>query len=359
LTNPTIASLRLLSQGIGSMKFNTPEQVVKGLGAVQAQDFGQAVWGVGLRTASAGLPDVELAIAKRKIVLTWPMRGTIFMVPAEDVLWMLKLTASRLQTHDKRRQAELGLDGEILKRCRSLIERALHDGVPVPRPDLMTVLEEDGISTKNGLGNYVLGYLSRNGMICFGPREGNQQTFVLLEAWVGQLKELTTEEALAELALRYFTGHGPATVQDFAWWTGLSLSEAKRGAESVSNVLQKIKIDNAVYWMSDSLPEHQQEQPAVHLLPGFDEYYLGYKARDAVIEPEHDPKIAPYRNGVFQPMLVVDGRIAGVWKRENKRNGVEVSFAPFTPLEDRKEDILAAACEYAKFLGLPLIESDI
>jgi len=359
LTNPTIASLRLLSQGIGSMKLNTPEQVVKGLGAVQAQDFAQAVWGVGLRTASAGLPDIELAIAERKIVLTWPMRGTIFMVPAEDVLWMLKLTAPRLQTHDKRRQAELGLDEEMLKRCRSVIERALQDGIPVARPDLMAVLEEDGISTNNGVGNYILGYLSRNGMLCFGPREGKQQTFVLLEAWVGQLKELTTEEALAELALRYFTGHGPATVQDFAWWTGLSLSDAKRGVADASNVLQKIKIDNAVYWMSASLPEKRQEQPSVHLLPGFDEYYLGYKARDAVIEPEHDPKIAPYRNGVFQPMIVVDGRIAGVWKREIRRNGVEVSFAPFTPLEERKEDILAAARGYADFLGLPLIVSDI
>lgn len=336
------------------MKHENPEQVVRGLGAVQAQDYHQAVWGIGLRTQSAKLSDVEQAMIDRKIVLTWPMRGTIFFVPAEDAEWMVKLTESRFQTHDKKKQAELELDEGTLHRCSTIIGNALSGCSPVSRPKLMDLLEDAGINTKNGRGYYILGYLGRTGMICFGPHEGKQQSFVLLDEWVPKSRELTLEESLAEMALRYFTGHGPATIQDFAWWVGLTLTDAKRGFEAVKSDLRLDLVNGIEYWSSVTAPDVSADTDSVVLLPGFDEYYLGYKDRSAIIETEYDAKIAPHRNGVFQPMMVAGGEVVGVWKREIKRSGIEITFSPFSLRNDREEEFMEAAKQYSDFVGMPM-----
>ncbi len=351
----TIANQRLYNQRITGMKHVSPVEVVRELGAVQAQDYHQAVWGIGLRTQSAKLSDVEQALNDRKIVLTWPMRGTIFFVPAEDTKWMLKLTESRFLTNDKKKQAELELDGSTLHRCRTLISDALSGCTPVSRPRLMELLEDAGISTKNGRGYYILGYLGRTGMICFGPHEGKQQSFVLLDEWVPNLRELTLEESLAELALRYFTGHGPATVQDFAWWVGLTLTDAKRGFEAVKSDLRLDFVNGTEYWSSVTGSAGSADTDSVVLLPGFDEYYLGYKDRSAIIESEHDAQIAPFRNGVFQPIMVAGGEVVGIWKREIKRSGIEITLSPFSPLGHREEAFREAAKHYSDFMGLPII----
>lgn len=354
MPNRIIANRRLFNQGITGMKHETPEEAVRNLGAVQAQDYHQAVWGIGLRTQSAKVSDVEQALNDRKIVLTWPMRGTIFFVPSEDAKWMVKLTESRFQTHDKKKQAELELDEGTLHRCRTIIGDALSGCTPVSRLRLMGLLEEAGISTKNGRGYYILGYLGRTGMICFGPHEGKQQSFVLLDEWVPNSRELTLEESLAELALRYFTGHGPATIQDFAWWVGLTLTEAKRGFEAVKSDLRLDFVNGTEYWSSVTAPAVSADTDSVVLLPGFDEYYLGYKDRSAIIETEHDAKIAPHRNGVFQPMMVAGGEVVGVWKREIKRSGIEITLCPFSPLGDRAEEFREAAKHYSDFMEMPI-----
>ncbi|MGG4345874.1 winged helix DNA-binding domain-containing protein [Paenibacillus lautus] len=354
MLSQTIANQRLFNQRITGTKPESPEQVVRGLGAVQAQDYHQAVWGIGLRTQSAKISDVERAMIDRNIVLTWPMRGTIFFVPAEDAKWMLKLTESRFQTHDKKKQVELELDEETLARCSRIIGEALCDCTPVSRPRLMELLEEAGISTKNGRGYYILGYLGRTGMICFGPHEGKQQSFVLLDEWVPNSRELTLEESLAELALRYFTGHGPATIQDFAWWVGLTLTDAKRGFDAVKSDLRLDLVNGTEYWSSVTTPAASADTNTVVLLPGFDEYYLGYKDRSAIIESEHDAKIAPHRNGVFQPMMVAGGEVVGIWKREIKRSGIEITFSSFSPMSGREEEIMEAAKQYSDFIGQPI-----
>lgn len=353
-----IADHRLFNQRLTGMKYESPQEAVRGLGAVQAQDYHQAVWGIGLRSQSAKLSDVEQAVMDRKIVLTWPMRGTIFFVPAEDAKWMLKLTESRLHTNDQKKQVEFELDADTMNRCKQVIYEAMRGGRPVPRPRLMELLEEAGISTKHGRGYYILGYLGRNGMICFGPLEGKQQTFVLLDEWVLGSIELTYEESLAELALRYFTGHGPATIQDFAWWVGLTLTDAKRGCESVQSELCSINVHGTEYWSSSSVPAVSADTDSAVLLPGFDEYYLGYKDRSAIVETEFDAKIAPHRNGVFQPMMVAGGEVVGVWKREIKRSGIEITLSPFAPIGDLEETFLEAAKDYSDFIGLPMIRTE-
>ncbi len=207
---------RLLNQRIIGKKPDKPEEVVKHLGALQAQDYHQALWAIGLRLQSGIAIDIEQSIADRKIMLTWPMRGTIHFVPPGDAKWMLKLLAPRVLAQDKRRLEQLELTPEIIERCKLMIHDALHGNKRISRPNLMQMLEEAGISTKNQRGYHLLWHIAQSGLICLGPREGKQQTFVLLDEWVPDAKEVSMDEALSLLAERYFGSHGPATVQDFA-----------------------------------------------------------------------------------------------------------------------------------------------
>lgn len=203
------------------------------MGAMQAQDYMQAVWAIGLRSPATKLADIERAIADRKIILTWTLRGTLHFVPAEDVKWMLQLSAPRLASQTKRRMAELGLDDQTLERCREIIVDALKGGKHMDRSVLLQLIEEEGIHTGNQRGYHMLWNSAYQGLICFGPMNGKQQTIVLLEEWVPDCRELSYEQSLQELALRYFTARGLATVQDFAWWAGITLTDARRGLESV------------------------------------------------------------------------------------------------------------------------------
>ncbi|ULO09468.1 AlkZ family DNA glycosylase [Paenibacillus sp. 19GGS1-52] len=359
MTNKIIADRRLNNLLIVGSKFLRPEQVVQKLGALQAQDYMQVMWAIGLRTPSASLTDIERAIVDRKIILTWSLRGTIHCVPSEDVKWMLQLTGSRVVGQAKSRLAQLGLDNGTLERCREVITEALKGGRQADRSELLRLLEEAGISTGNQRGYHILWHCAYQGLICFGPVNGKQQTFVLLDEWVPHSREFSIDESLAELALRYFTAHGPATVNDFAWWAGMTLTDARRGLETVKGVLFSEQIEGREYWMSTaSVAQPSEENSGVYLLPGFDEYILGFKDRSAVLKPETAPRIVPGINGVFLPTLVVDGQVIGIWKRIFKKKGIELVITPFEQLGDSEERVLRAAERYAVFVGLPLLKID-
>jgi hypothetical protein len=205
-----IGRQRLSNQRIGGKGFEWPEEVVRWMGAIQAQDYAQSLWAIGLRLGSATAADVERAVAEARIVRTWPVRGTIHFVPAEDVSWMLKLSAARVLAADGRRLGQLGLDRETLQRCGRLFRDALEGGRRLSRQSMMELLEGAGIGTGGQRGYHILWFLSQAGLICPGPMQDKQQTFVLLDEWVPASRELSREEALAELAERYFASHGPA-----------------------------------------------------------------------------------------------------------------------------------------------------
>ncbi|AIQ69663.1 winged helix DNA-binding domain-containing protein [Paenibacillus graminis] len=357
--NTNIAYRRLANQLINSPISLEPEEVVRRLGALQAQDYLQAVWAVGLRTPSATLAAVERAIAEGKIVLTWTLRGTIHCVPPEDVKWLLRLSGPRLLKQAVRRMAQLELDEGTLERSRKIIYNALKSGGSIRRPDLLALLEGEGIRTEGQRGYHILWHSAYSGLICFGPRNGKQQTFVLLDKWVEHSRQLSFEESLSELALRYFTAHGPATVKDLAWWAGITLTEARAGLEAVKPKLISEIITGAEYWMPATPAETQLPSKEVQLLPGFDEYILGYNDRSAVLEPETAPRIVPSNNGVFLPAIAADGQILGTWKRTVKTKGIELKFSPFEPLEHKwREKLMQAAERYAAFLGLPVLKTE-
>lgn len=346
---------RLSNQRIGGEGFESPEEAVRWMGAVQAQDYAQALWAVGLRLRSAAVGAVEEAIEEARIVRTWPMRGTIHFVPAEDVGWMLKLSASRMLAADGRRLGQLGLDRETVERCGELFREALEGGRRLSRPAMMELLGGAGIGTGGQRGYHILWYLSQSGLICPGPMQGKQQTFVLLDEWVPGARELSREEALAELAGRYFASHGPATVHDFARWTGLTVTETRKALEAAPHGLVSEEIGGKVYWTGRASGRATpDDDDGVHLLPGFDEYLLGYGDRTAVLDPEHAQKIVPGNNGIFLPTILVGGRVVGTWKRKLSAGSVGITLRPFARLDAPEGEIAAAARRYCEFLGLPL-----
>ena len=349
-----IAAKRLQSQRITSQKCDTPEQVVRWMGAIQAQDYGQAVWAIALRMKQPSLAAVEQAIANRTILATWPMRGTIHFIPAEDAKWMIETVAHKKAMRPSWHQKLLGIDTTILNKAEKVVVSALQGGNRLSRPQLMELFEANNLPTQNQRGYLYISNLAERGIICQGPLEGKQQTFALLDEWVPHAKKLERSEALAELAMRYFTSHGPATIQDFANWTGLGITEARQGLDPIKHLLRAEYYDEIEYWVSKEIALHTEPPHGLHLLPGFDEFILGYKDRSAVLHADHMRHIVPGNNGVFKPIIVLDGQIIGTWARTIKKTTVDVSFNVFPEFTAPEKLLAEATSSYAAFLGLPL-----
>ncbi|MDX1416705.1 MAG: winged helix DNA-binding domain-containing protein, partial [Candidatus Promineifilaceae bacterium] len=220
-----IARRRLRNQQIGRERFDQPDQVPAWLGAMQAQDYAGVKWAIGLRCQTASDTNVEQAIADREIIRTWLMRGTLQIVAAEDVRWMVVLLGPRLIKQSARRRRELGLDDTLLARSSEVLSTVLHGRRQLTRTAVLQALEQQGISTVGQRGYHILRHAGLQGHICFGSMQNKEQTFVLLEEWAPQGQKKEREEALAELAQRYFTSHGPATLEDFVWWSGLTKAD--------------------------------------------------------------------------------------------------------------------------------------
>jgi hypothetical protein len=334
-----------------------PAEVVAWFGAVQAQDYLGALWAVGLRTLNAVESDVELAIAERRIVRTWPMRGTLHFVAADDVHWLQDLLAPRIiQLHASRLAREFELDATALTLCRKIVVKALEGQAPRTRIELYAVLNENGMSVAGQRGVHILGRLAQEGLICGGPRAGKQPTFVLLDEWVPEMRGLLREEALAELALRYFTSHGPATVRDLSWWSGLNLAESREAVGLVERRLLSETVDGERYWFVDA--ERRTRSKALlisHLLPPFDEYLVGYQDRTAVLNPKHAGRL----QALLSPAVEVDGKIVGTWSRRRTRGRVLLQLMPFTRLPAASRTAIARAAErYAAFLGVTATMGD-
>jgi hypothetical protein len=326
--------------------------VVRRLGAVQAQDYRASLWAVGVRMRAGTEADVERAIADARIVRTWPMRGTLHLLAAEDVRWMQRLLAPRAIARDgARHEREYGLDARELRRCRKAVETILGDGRPMSRPALYRALEAAGIATAGSRGLHVCGRLAHDGLICGGPREGAQPTFVLCDAWLPEKTVAPArEEALALLALRYIAGHGPATAHDLAWWSGLPVKQAQAALASVSSQLDTVDIGGARYWQAGDASSGARSR-SVHLLPAFDEYLLGYKDRTPVLEPAHHRRVFTI-NGIIHPCVVVDGKVVGLWPRGAGQRDAPMTLDLFRPLSDGEQrGVRTAAKRYAGFLA--------
>jgi DNA glycosylase AlkZ-like len=343
-------------QRIGHKPFESPAATVRWFGAVQAQDYLGSLWAIGLRTRAATEASVEQAIVDRSIVRTWPLRGTLHFVAAEDVRWMLNLCAPRTLARNARRlKQDHGIDSRLIARSGKVLSAALRGGNRVSRPDLYRRLESAGISVGDSRGLHLLWWHAHEGLICLGPRAGKQQTFVLTEEWLPAAPQRSRDESLAELARRYFTSHGPATVRDFAWWSGLVAADAELARESVARELDAVTIDDQTYWQAAGTPAARAKSDC-HLLPAYDEYTVAYQDRGAVLSSEVASR-ADSGHGIFYPPIVIDTQVAGTWSRELGKTSVAITCRPFGRLDRRQSQALAAGAQrYAQFLGLALAQ---
>lgn len=350
-----IAHQRLHNQRIAAAPFENPGDVVRWLGAVQAQDYLGSLWALGLRMRSAVAAEIEQAIADKAIVRTWPLRGTLHYVAAGDVHWMLGLSAPRTIARDARRYRQLELDEATFAKSRRVLARALQGGRQLTRPELAAALNRAGISTDGQRLMHLLNHAALNGLVCYAARRGKQFTFALLDEWVPAAKTLERDEALAELARRYFTSHGPATLQDYVWWSGLQTADARSGLEMAQRHLAQEVIDGKTYWLSPSTPAVKSATPAAYLLPPFDEYTVAYRDRSAVLDSSYAKQVN-VGNGIFSPVIVINGQVVGTWKRTLKKGAVMITPGPFTPLRRAETRALtAAARQYGAFLELPAV----
>ncbi|MHB8396372.1 MAG: winged helix DNA-binding domain-containing protein [Thermoplasmataceae archaeon] len=352
-----ILNHRLISQSICGVTPKKPEEVVYSLGAMQAQDYNSALWAIGLRcNGDTTISDIHTSIDERKIVRTWLMRGTLHFASSHDLRWMLSLFAPRLVSTAKLRDRHLGLSDVDVDRAKSLFFEALHGGKQLTRDELYRILEENGLRSTKNLGYHMLYRAAWDGLICFGSHNGKQPTFALLDEWIHGGIELTREEALGELALRYFTGHGPATLNDFAWWSGLKVTDTRIGILKTSSKLKKEVIGDITYYGSTKTPAPIKNGQTVHLLPAFDEYLVGYEDRSAMLgnkqtrEWINSGKAVVHSNGVFAPVIVIDGEVLGTWKRTQTEKNAVIILTQFTKLSrEQLSDVRSVVERYGKF----------
>lgn len=346
-----IPHYRLYNQQIAQHAFQTPGDVVAWLGAVQAQDFAGAKWSLALRLHGATDTDIIQAIDNRTIVRTWPMRGTLHFVAAADIRWMLELMTPRVIASSASRAKNLELTDAIVQQCKALFTQRLEGGNQLTREEMYEIMEQEGISTANGRGNHILWRAAQEGDICFASHQDKQPAYALLDEWVPPGPKLSREEALAELVRRYYTSHGPATVHDLVWWSGLKVSEIRKALSIVAGDLIRETVGGVEYWMTPTITT-PPSSPA-YLLPGFDEYLLGYKDRSAVLDPQHASSVVPGNNGMFMSTIILDGRVVGLWKRTLRKNSILIQLIPFTPLSMSQMDAIDnAATRYGEYMGM-------
>jgi len=346
-----VTQRRLRNQYIDGSRLEDPAEVVHALGAVQAQDYYASLWAVGLRMRNATESGIEQAINERRIVRTWPMRGTLHLVAAEDVRWMLALLAPRtLQRNAARLLREFAIDRALIKRAGRILSAALAGGPAMTRPELYARLEAEKIVTGKQRGMHILWWLAHEAFICCGPRAGKQHTFVLLDEWIRPSPAITREEALARLARRYFARHGPASVADFVWWSGLNVADANIAIEASKAQLVGEALGKLTFW-SGAQSRVRRSQPC-HLLPVYDEYTIGYADRSAALDPAH-AQLASAGHGIFRAPIIIQGRIVGSWTRELKNKRVEVRVTPLMRFgREHLPWIARAADRYGAFLGV-------
>jgi hypothetical protein len=343
-----LTTLRLTALGIARPSTDDPAEVVGGLLAIQAQDYPGALWSLGLRTPSGTRSSIEAVHQAGGFVRSWTMRGTLHFVRPDDLPWMLELTGRRMARSAAGRHRQLELDEQQFERAERIARERLADGATLSRSGMLEAFAEGGVPTTGQRGAHLLVQLAHTAVTVLV----GQSEYALLEHRVPTPRVLEPAEALREFALRYFLSHGPATVQDFAWWSSLTLTDARAGLAAAREQLDELELGGARYYLR---PDLQPADRGVHLLPGFDEYLLGYSDRRAPLSGAGTEVIVPGGNGMFLSTIVVNGEVVGSWRRTAKAKAVELSTAPFDRLSATTRTAIGrAAARYGRYLELPV-----
>lgn len=337
---------RLRNQRLDRSEFRKPADVVQWLGAVQAQDYAGAKWAIGLRAKGLTDADVDRAFDEGTILRTHILRPTWHFVTPPDIRWMLALTAPRVHAANAHTYRQYELSATVFRRSRKVLERALRGGKARTRSELASILRREGIVAGGIRLAALMIEAELEGVVVSGPRKGKQFTYALLEERARRARTLPREEALVELTKRYFSSHGPATLRDYVWWSGLTVRDAKAGIESVEPELDEEVLEGRTYRFVGTRAPATRASTSAHLLPNYDEYLIAYKDRG--------PVVGASGRDVFAQFFVIDGRLAGSWRRTLKRDSVLVEAVPYRRLSRADQRALASAADlYGRFWGLP------
>jgi hypothetical protein len=350
--NPTdIMAIRLMSQQIAASKFKSPNKLVSWMGAMQAQDYNMAKWAIGLRVPGTTVKTVEKAIDKGEIIRTHVMRPTWHFVAAEDIHWMLALTGPKIISSMKGRDKQLGLTEAVYKKSNKLLEKLLLTHKHLTRDELVTELKKAQIPVDEHRASHLLVRAELDRLICSGAHKEGLPTFTLLHAWVPEKATFHREEAWAKLAQRYFNSHSPATLQDFCWWSGATLTEGRQALEMIKKELVMEQTGSQTLYISKTFATPPPLQESAYLLPAFDEFLISYKDRTNILAVEHHQK-AFSTNGIFWPLMLVNGKITGSWKRTVVKDKVIIEPTFFKRADKKTRQLIEKAADnFGHFLN--------
>ncbi len=351
MTSSEISNIRLINQKITETGFETAKEIVGWMGAMQAQDYAMAKWAIGHRINNATDKKIETAYNNGEIIRTHLMRPTWHFVTPEDIYWMLELTAPKLKSMLKPRNKELELTEAVFVKAFAIIEKEILKNNNLTRDELTILFNQAGIKTDNNRLSHIMMQAELEGLVCSGPVKNKKLTFALLRERVPNKKLLSRDESLAELANRYFTSHCPATLRDFIWWSGLSVVEAKKAVELIKPNFISETIGQETYFYNNSSINVKHMDIKIHLLPAYDEFLISYKDRNASISLVANKKTIS-ENGVFRPIIVMDGQVVGIWKRTTKKDKVIIEPQLFQPWNHHtKETLKNTAKNFENFIN--------
>ena len=347
-----VCARRLAAQQVARHDFSTPEALVGWLGAVQAQDYAGSKWALAVRLRGRETDaSVGRALDEGRVIRTHALRGTWQLIAPDDARWMISLVGPRIMARAEPRHAQLDLESATVRRAVAAIDKALGGGAALTRQEIAAALSRARISPAGQRLSHLLACAELDAAICNGPRRGKQATWVQFDRAVRAAKPVRREEAAGRLASRYFQSRGPATLRDFVWWSGLPVAEARAGIEALAGELASETIAGQRHWHSGQAARRSIGR-AVFLLPPFDEYLVGYRDRDMLLDPAH-AKLVNAGGGLLDASIVVGGRVVGTWRRTLARERVSIVLRPFHPLSRADGDaVRRAATSYAEFLGL-------
>ena len=352
MTATDIRELRLLNQHLASPLLTQPADIVYYMGAIQSQDYAGAKWAIGQRLKGATDKTIEDAFTNGDIIRTHVMRPTWHFVHPKDVRWMIQLTAPRVMKLAGTHHRQHNLDQIIFSKSEKAILQAMEGGKQLTRDKIARELEQAGVATNEQRFIHIMMQMELIGLVCSGGRQGKQFTYALLDERVPASKPFYKQESLTTLAERYFTSHGPAILQDYIWWSGLTVADAKAGLEAVKHKLTSIISNGHTYWFAEQVILSKSKSPGAFLLPNYDEYIISYKDRSAAIAASNINK-ADARGTIFNHTIVSNGKVIGIWKRTIGKSRVDIELIPFAPLSmANRTAITTAAKRYIKFLGL-------
>lgn len=348
-----IPNIRLLNQQLLNPLFREPKELVSWMGAMQAQNYSMVKWAVGMRLKSATIQAVEKALHEGEILRTHVMRPTWHLVAAEDIRWMLKLSAQRIiSANDSFAKGyDLDIPNELYTKAHDLLEKILCGKKSLTKQEIAEHFNRSGIVADNHRMTRFMARAEQEGIICSGENRGSKCTYALLEERVPPMPELTKDESLARLARSYFRSHSPAVLQDFIWWSGLPVSDAKQAVYLIASELTTEQWKEQTWYIHDTCRTRGKQSGHIHLLPSYDEYLLGYKDRTDVLPLEHYSK-AFTNNGLFFPIVLHNGQVIGNWDKSVKKKSVDLKYSWFRQVADMDEETLERERQkFARFLG--------